>query len=68
MLQEQCTAGHFSHFKCFSGVVLVNLVEICLSFIEMLKIYPKCRRVLRTSVLYESCLTDLILNPTHLYF
>jgi len=59
----------FSHYsKYFSGVVLVNLVEICLSFIEMLKIYPKCRQVLKTSVQYESCLIDLTLNPAHFYF
>lgn len=45
--------------KCFSGVILVSLVEIRLSYTEMLKIYPKCRQVLKTSVQYESCLTDL---------
>lgn len=69
-LQEQCTAAHLSslYSKCFNGVVLVNLVEICLCFIEMLKISPKCRQVLKTSVQYESCLTDLTLNPTHLCF
>lgn len=45
--------------KCFSGVILVNLVEICLSYIEKLKIYPKCRQVLKASVQFESCLIDL---------
>lgn len=45
--------------KCFSGIILVNLVEICLSYIEMLKIYPQCRHVLKTSVQFESCLIDL---------
>ena len=45
--------------KCFSGVILVNLVEIYLSYIEMLKIYLKCRQVLKTSMQFESCLIDL---------
>lgn len=54
--------------KCFSGAALVNLVETRLSFIEMLKIYPKCRQVLKTSIQYESCLIDLTLNPAHFYF
>lgn len=36
--------------KRFSGVILMALVEVCLSYIEMLKIYPKCRQILKTSV------------------
>lgn len=52
--------------KCSSGAVLVNLVEIRLSGMEMLKSYPKCRQVQKTSVQYESCLTDLTRNPAHL--
>lgn len=36
--------------KRFSGIILMALVEVCLSYIEMLKIYPKCRQILKTSV------------------
>lgn len=33
----------------------------------MLKVYPKCIQVIKTSTQYESCLIDLTLNSAHLH-
>lgn len=59
---EQYTTASHLFCKCFSVVILATLVEVCHTYMEILKIYPKGRQILKTFVQCESCFIDLTLT------